>query len=106
MVIGYDGTNFSGSQIQTGKRTVQGELERAVQQVAPGTGRLTFAGRTDQGVHAVGQVVSGDIDWSGTPDGLRTAINAVAPPDVTVSRIDVVGSHFHARYDAIWREYQ
>lgn len=106
LVVGYDGTEFSGSQAQRGRRTVQGELERAVEHIAPGSGRLVFAGRTDRGVHALGQVVSGDIAWSGTPEELRTAINAVAPGDLVVSRVQPAQPGFHARYDALGREYR
>ncbi|RIK39492.1 MAG: tRNA pseudouridine(38-40) synthase TruA [Chloroflexi bacterium] len=105
-VIGYDGTDFAGSQIQPGRRTVQGELERVVQQVAPGSGRLIFAGRTDRGVHAVGQVVSGDVAWGGTTEELRAALNAVAPFDLVVARVSVASPTFHARFDAQRREYR
>ena len=90
MVLDTMARDFSGSQVQAGRRTVQGELERAVQQVAPGTGRLIFAGRTDRGVHAVGQVVSGDVDWMRHPEGCASAVNAVAPRDLVVSRVDIV----------------
>lgn len=106
LIVGYDGTEFFGSQVQAGKRTVQGELERVVQHVAPGSGRLSFAGRTDRGVHAVGQVASGDVMWRESPEALRTAINAVAPADLVVSQVEPVPDGFHARYDALWREYE
>ncbi len=66
LTFGYDGTDFYGSQAQTGRRTVQSELEAAVQEVGGGTHRLAFAGRTDRGVHAVGQVASGEIHWNST----------------------------------------
>lgn len=105
-VIGYDGTDFAGSQIQPGRRTVQGELERIVHQVAPGSGRFVFSGRTDRGVHAVGQVVSGDVAWGGTTDELRTALNAVAPFDLVIARVSVASPTFHARFDAQRREYR
>lgn len=106
MNVGYDGTDFAGSQIQSRARTVQGELELAIQRVAPGSGRSTFAGRTDRGVHAVGQVVSLDVSWSGSAERMRDALNAVLPPDLTVSAVEWTSPTFHARYDAVWREYR
>lgn len=74
--------------------------------IAPGTGRTVFAGRTDRGVHAVGQVVSVDVRWTRTDEALRNALNAVGPEDIGVLSIVRVGARFHARYDARWREYR
>lgn len=106
LTFGYDGTDFYGSQAQTGRRTVQSELEATVRKVGGGSHRLTFAGRTDRGVHALGQVASGEVDWDGTPHSLRAGINAVGPDDIVVSDIDIVPPGFHARFDAAWREYR
>lgn len=104
--FGYDGTDFHGSQLQSGRRTVQGELERAIAAVGAGTTRLALAGRTDRGVHAVGQVASGDVDWARSADKLREALNAVLPFDVVVSDVAFVEADFHARFSARWREYR
>ncbi|CAN5748925.1 tRNA pseudouridine(38-40) synthase TruA [soil metagenome] len=106
LTFGYDGTDFYGSQAQTGRRTVQSELEAAVQEVGGGTHRLAFAGRTDRGVHAVGQVASGEIHWNSTLVSLRAGLNAVGPKDIVVSSVEVVDSDFHARFSARWREYR
>lgn len=106
ITLGYDGSAFVGSQIQSSGRTVQGELELAIQRLAPGSGGTTFAGRTDRGVHAVGQVVSLDVSWSGSAERLLEALNAVLPPDVSVDAVEWTSPTFHARYDAIWREYR
>ena len=106
LLVGYDGTEFHGSQAQPGARTVQGELERVLQQVARGSGRLAFAGRTDRGVHAVGQVATGDIAWDSSAEALRDALNALAPPDIAVGRVWEVPREFHARFSAIGREYR
>jgi tRNA pseudouridine38-40 synthase len=106
ILLGYDGTDFHGSQAQAGARTVQGELERALTQVAPGSDRLAFAGRTDRGVHAVGQVTSGDVVWSGPLEALRDALIAVAPADITVQRVWEAPDGFHARHSASGREYR
>lgn len=104
--LGYDGTGFAGSQLQGRSRTVQRELELAIQRLAPGSGRTTFAGRTDRGVHAVGQVVSLDTSWSDSAERLRDALNAILPPDVSVGAVEWTSPTFHARYDAMWREYR
>jgi tRNA pseudouridine38-40 synthase len=106
LVLGYDGTEFFGSQSQPGVRTVQDELERMLQRIAPGTGRTVFAGRTDRGVHAIGQVVSVDTTFRGDDVALRDALNAVGPEDIGVSDVATVDEAFHARYDAKWREYR
>lgn len=106
IVLGYDGAAFHGSQIQAGARTVQGELERALTRVAPGAGRLALAGRTDRGVHAIGQVASGDVPWDRAAEALRDALNAVAPDDIVVQRVWDAPSGFHARYSATGREYR
>lgn len=106
ITLGYDGTEFFGSQSQPGCRTVQDELERLLQRLAPRTGRTVFAGRTDRGVHAVGQVVSVDLDWRDTDRALRDALNSIAPPDLSISDVATVADSFHARYDALSREYR
>lgn len=106
ITLGYDGTAFVGSQIQHRGRTVQAELEKALDRLAPGSGRTTFAGRTDRGVHAIGQVVSVDVTWSEGNAQLRHALNAIFPPDVAVRDVEWTSPTFHARYDAKWREYR
>lgn len=106
LTFGYDGTEFYGSQVQTGRRTVQRELEAAVRELCQCDVRLAFAGRTDRGVHAVGQVASGQFDWSGSPEDLRSALNAVGPRDIVVSQVEGAEAGFHARFDARWREYR
>src|SRR4051794_23872023 len=96
ITLGYDGTEFVGSQSQPGLRTVQDEVERLLRTLAPGSGRTVFAGRTDRGVHAVGQVVSVDVDWRGSDRDLRDSLNAIAPRDLSVSDVATVGDAFHA----------
>lgn len=107
LTIAYDGTEFAGSQVQPGQRTVQGEVERAVG-VVMGTGTSTvFAGRTDRGVHAAGQVVGcEDRRPSMSTAALRSAINAQLAADVAVIEVERRADDFHARYDARWREYR
>ncbi len=62
----YDGTNFQGFQIQARGRTVQGELEKAVERITQKQVRILGAGRTDAGVHASGQVIAFDVSWQHT----------------------------------------
>lgn len=107
LTVGYDGTDFAGSQVQPGQRTVQGEVERALGRVMGQATETVFSGRTDRGVHAAGQVVGcEDRRPSMTPRELRAAIGAHLPPDVSVLRVERRPDAFHARFDARWREYR
>lgn len=107
MTVSYDGTGFAGSQVQPGTRTVQGELERVLAVLKFPDHRTTFAGRTDTGVHAVGQVAGCE---DGRPEmsaaAVQTAVNALLADDVAVSGVERRGDGFHPRYDARWREYR
>jgi tRNA pseudouridine38-40 synthase len=107
LTVSYDGTDFAGSQRQPNRRTVQQELEAALGRVfGDGVGTV-FAGRTDRGVHAVGQVVGcDDRKPSWTPAKVRAALNAHLPDDVAVTAVERRPPEFHARYDARWREYR
>lgn len=106
ITLGYDGTGFHGSQVQPGVRTVQGELERALTEVCSRAGRAEFAGRTDRGVHALGQVVSTEVEWQFSTDDLRRALEATTPYDIAIVGVEDVGDGFHARHSACWREYR
>jgi tRNA pseudouridine38-40 synthase len=107
LVVAYDGRAFFGSQRQAGKRTVQGEVERAIEEVVGFPVPAYLAGRTDQGVHAAGQVVSlADHRPDLANDTVRKALNAHLPDDVAVTVAERRPLGFHARYDARWREYR
>jgi tRNA pseudouridine38-40 synthase len=107
LTIAYDGRRFYGSQRQGSQRTVQAELERALGSLWEAEAKVVFAGRTDQGVHATGQVVS-TADLRPDLDGrtVRKALNVRLPADLSVMRVERRPAEFHARYDAIWREYR
>jgi len=106
LTLAYDGSNFHGSQRQANKRTVQGELEKALTKLG-WTGRsILISGRTDTGVHATGQVASADLHWSHTEGDLLRALNASLPSDVAVKSVQAVDAKFHPRFDAISRMYQ
>ncbi len=84
LTLAYDGTDFFGSQRQAQRRTVQGELEKALCKLR-WTGRsVMLSGRTDTGVHAIGQVAAFDLDWSHSDEELVRALNAVLPADMAV----------------------
>lgn len=107
IVLSYDGTDFHGSQRQSGRRSVQGELERVLTRLAGSETPVIMAGRTDEGVHAAGQVASvTDIRPAWDEFRYLEALNALLPDDCGVSSVDRVEPGFHARYDAIWREYR
>ena len=106
LTLAYDGSNFHGSQRQANKRTVQGELEKALTKLG-WTGRsVLISGRTDTGVHATGQVASADLHWSHTDSELLRALNASLPTDISVRSVQVVDEKFHPRFDATSRCYQ
>jgi tRNA pseudouridine38-40 synthase len=106
LTIEYAGTRYSGWQIQKNARTIQGEIERSVRE-ATGTGafELYGSGRTDAGVHALGQVAHLDVETTLPPDTLRRRINDALPSDIVVRRIEKVRHRFHARHDAVGRSY-
>lgn len=104
--LGYDGSAFFGSQRQPGVRTVQGALESAAERLAGEPTRVALAGRTDRGVHAVGQVASLRIRWARSADELARALMALTPDDLVVYGAREVDERFHARFSARWREYR
>lgn len=107
VILAYDGSGFTGSQRQANSRTVQGELESALQRIG-WTGRsILLAGRTDSGVHAAGQVATFDFDeWSHSTGKLLQALNAQLPADLVVRTIEPVHADFHPRFDALSRSYR
>jgi tRNA pseudouridine38-40 synthase len=106
LTLAYDGSGFSGWARQDGLRTVQEALEGAVSRILGGTPvQLTVAGRTDAGVHALGQVVSFDLDRE-PPDRFASRINAVLPLDVSVLAAEEAPAGFDARRWATSRRYR
>ena len=106
LTLAYDGTDFFGSQRQASKRSVQGELEKALCELG-WTGRsVLMAGRTDTGVHATGQVASFDLGWPHSDEDLVRALNAALPADLAVHGARKVPSKFHPRFDALSRRYR
>jgi tRNA pseudouridine38-40 synthase len=105
--ISYDGTGFSGYQVQPAKRTVQGELEKALEKLNKGIRvRVSASGRTDAGVHARGQVIHFDTTLEIEPARWQIALNSLLPDDIAVLSIDIAKPDFHARFDAVGKEYR
>lgn len=105
LVLHYDGFAFSGWQIQPGRRTVQGELERVLADLCGQRIVAQGAGRTDAGVHARGQAVGVHVPEKWQPAALRRAINALLPDDVWVEAAHEMRPDFHARFSATSRRY-
>jgi len=105
LTIEYDGTDFAGWQVQPGQRTVQGELERAFTDLAGEDTRVTGAGRTDAGVHALGQVAHVTVALDLPCERLAGAVNARLERDSRVLLVEDVPEDFHARFDATSRSY-
>jgi tRNA pseudouridine38-40 synthase len=103
--IEYEGGAFRGWARQPGQRTVQGELETALETVMREPIELTVAGRTDTGVHALGQVASFQAAAE-PPEDLMRRLNGLGPDDVAVTRAAVVAEGFDARRDAKSRSYR
>jgi tRNA pseudouridine38-40 synthase len=105
-VIEYDGTDYLGFQLQAEGRTIQGEVERALAEVTCRETRIAGAGRTDAGVHAVGQVISFVPQWRHSLTELQRAMNALLSKDIVVHQITWVADDFHPRFSAVSREYR
>ncbi len=106
-VIEYDGTAFAGSQVQPSARTVQGELEEALNRLMGERTPVRLAGRTDAGVHATGQVAAFCLPRNGdSVADLRRRLNAVLPHDLAVRSLRPASRGFDPRRDARWRVYR
>jgi len=104
--IEYDGTDFSGWAAQPGFRTVEGVLRQTLDTLFPGFGNLAVAGRTDAGVHALGQVATVDVEAGPPTASAAEALNTVLPDDLTVTAAGEVAADFHARHSARARTYR
>lgn len=104
--VAYDGTRYQGFQIQRTGQTIQGELEAALRRLTGESIRVAGAGRTDAGVHAVGQVAACAIRRPWSVVDLQRALNAVLPPDIAVSEMVQAPEGFHPRFSAGSRLYR
>ena len=100
MIIEYDGTDYHGWQRQKQDRSVQEEIEKAIQAMTTKKVTVCASGRTDAGVHACGQVANFHCDTQLTPEVLQKGLNSLLPSDIVIKECRRVDNSFHARYDA------
>ena len=106
-VVQYKGTHYSGWQIQTlGTSTIQGVLENALQKLAQTPlVHIIGSGRTDAGVHAIGQTVRIGLSIMIPAEGLFKGLNSVLPSDIRIKRLEICDSTFHPQFQALWKTY-
>lgn len=105
LLVQYDGTDFNGLQIQESGRTIQHELERAIKILLKEDVRVTASGRTDSGVHALGQVIHFNSNTQIDLRKMCISFNGILPGDISVKNCYLVPDDFHARFSAVSREY-
>ncbi len=105
ITIEYDGTPFSGWQIQKDRTTVQGELEKAFSRILNQKIKINGSGRTDAGVHALGQTANFYAATSISCSDLKKGLNSIIKYPVVITKCEIVHSDFHARYNAVSKEY-
>jgi len=106
LLIAYDGFDYAGWQIQPGMKTIQGELEKCLLNLTGKPVKVHGSGRTDQGVHAAGQVAHVDLPANLPEDKIVLAANSRLPPAIRILKAKSVPVDFHARRDAISKEYR
>jgi len=105
-VVEYDGTSYHGWQLQNNLPTIQGSLESVLERILGNPTRVHGAGRTDAGVHAVGQVAHFDANWAHSAADLQRACNALLPTDIAVRSMRSAPDDFHARHSARSKKYE
>jgi len=105
-ILAYDGTDFSGWQSQPGQSTIQGTLTDVVEKLTQRRLTIHAAGRTDAGVHAVGQVVNFKTQSELASEEFQRACNALLPPSIRVVAAEEVGPDFHSRWSALAKTYR
>jgi tRNA pseudouridine38-40 synthase len=106
LTVEYDGTGFRGWAAQPDLRTIEGEMRAALESVFGSFENLAVAGRTDTGVHALGNVVSVDVEGGPLPERAAEALNTALPDDVAVAAAEPAAAEFHARRSARSRSYR
>ena len=106
VILEYDGTAYAGWQRQPDQPTIQEAVETAVRSVTHADVPVIAAGRTDAGVHALGQVVSFRTDKALAPAEWLRALNATLPPDISARSVELIPDTFHARYSATGKRYE
>src|SRR5881397_3242961 len=106
IVLAYDGTGFVGWQRQAAGTSIQGVLEDALRALDQRDVAVMGAGRTDAGVHALGQVAGFSLERAIAPDALVRAMNVRLPASVRVISAETMPASFHARFDATAKTYR
>jgi tRNA pseudouridine38-40 synthase len=106
LIIQYDGSGFSGYELQPGKRTIRGELEQAFKRIYKTSVKLYSSSRTDAGVHALGNVISFHAPLEIELSHLPAALNSLLPEDIRVIKAESVKDDFNARFDAKSKTYE
>jgi tRNA pseudouridine38-40 synthase len=106
LLLEYDGSEYHGWQLQPNARTLQGVIEQALATVLRHPTRIQAAGRTDAGVHALGQIATFRSEQVIEPRELRKALNALTPPDIAIREVAIVPETFDPRRDATSRTYE
>jgi tRNA pseudouridine38-40 synthase len=106
LTLAYDGTEFHGWQVQPGELTVQGELQAALRRVTGESPLPQGSGRTDAGVHALGQVASFELSAHIPAENLHRALNRTLPSSIRILEAKTVPSAFHARHSALAKTYE
>ena len=106
LTLAYDGTGFSGWQVQPGERTIQGELQAALGRICGESPLPQGSGRTDAGVHALGQVASFALAASIPAENLHRALNRTLPLAIRILEARIVPDMFHARHSAVAKTYE
>ena len=107
VLLQYDGSHFVGFQIQPNGRTVQGDIEKALNIMTKGKiVKLRSAGRTDSGVHAKGQVIHFDYPFRLPPENMLRALNSLTTDEISFYTAEIVDTDFHAQYSAAGKKYQ
>jgi len=105
LTIEYDGTDFNGWQVQASGRTVQGTIEQAISTMTSSQIRVTGSGRTDAGVHALGQVAAFRCDTRLSAGAFYSGLNSLLPDDIVIHSCERVHESFHPRFDATAKTY-
>jgi tRNA pseudouridine38-40 synthase len=106
LTVEYEGTHYHGWQVQATGETVQAVLEKAVSTLVRRPTRIIGSGRTDAGVHALGQVANFISAKELQPHRVHRALNALTPDDITIKTVEIVPDSFHARRDGRSRIYE
>ncbi|NLV21591.1 MAG: tRNA pseudouridine(38-40) synthase TruA [Syntrophomonadaceae bacterium] len=105
LVMEYDGSNYHGFQRQLNANTIQSELEQAIYKISRESVAVIAAGRTDAGVHALGQVAAFNTETEIPADKWRPALNSVLPDDIRILESEAASPAFHPQYDALHKSY-